>query len=81
MAGLPLERFDPVPLDELVAEAELLTRFDRKYLVPVDVAAALLDRIDARSRVLEIGSPRSAAAGASSSARAATSTRATRSWS
>lgn len=54
MAGLPLERFDPVPLDELVAEAELLTRFDRKYLVPVDVAAAILDRIDARSRVLEI---------------------------
>ena len=39
-AALALEAlaFDPISLDELVREAELLARVDRKYLLPVDVA-------------------------------------------
>ncbi|CAG7606771.1 polyphosphate polymerase domain-containing protein [Leucobacter soli] len=55
---LPLGGFAPVGLDELVSEAELLTRVDRKYLVPIEEAAAILSRIDPRSRVLEIGGSR-----------------------
>lgn len=51
---LHLDRLEPVSLDELVAEAELLTRVDRKYLVPVGVAAEILDRVAERSRVLEL---------------------------
>jgi hypothetical protein len=49
-----LDRFGAVSLDDIVARAELLTRVDRKYLVPVADAAAILNRIDPRSRVLEI---------------------------
>lgn len=55
---LSLHDFAPVGLDELVAEAELMTRVDRKYLVPADDAAAILDLIDRRTRVLEIGGRR-----------------------
>lgn len=51
---LPIQDFSPVSLDELVREAELLTRFDRKYLLPAESAAALLGDLDPRSRVLEI---------------------------
>ncbi|MFV0435437.1 MAG: polyphosphate polymerase domain-containing protein [Leucobacter sp.] len=58
MNGMPLHRFAPVGLDELVAEAELLTRIDRKYLVPVHGAPALLDSLDPRTRVLEIDGQR-----------------------
>ncbi|TDP93205.1 VTC domain-containing protein [Leucobacter luti] len=49
-----LARLAPISLDELVSEAELLTRVDRKYLIPVATATALLERIDSRARVLEI---------------------------
>lgn len=52
--ALPIERFAPVTLDELNAEAELLTRIDRKYLVPAAEAAEILDRLDPLSRVLTI---------------------------
>ena len=34
MTALPLARFDAVSLDDLVADAALLTRVDRKYIVP-----------------------------------------------
>ena len=55
---LPLERFAAVSLDEIVAEAALLTRVDRKYLVPRDAAHAILARTDPAARVLEIAGRR-----------------------
>ncbi len=54
MTTLPLGRFAPVTLPELLAEAELLTRFDRKYLLDRQQAAGLLLEFDAGTRVLEI---------------------------
>lgn len=55
---IPLSRFAPVSLDELVAEAALLTRVDRKYLVPRETAEAILSRADPATRVLEIAGQR-----------------------
>ncbi|WP_449283463.1 polyphosphate polymerase domain-containing protein [Leucobacter sp.] len=55
---IPLERFAPVSLDEIVSEAALLTRVDRKYLVPRDAADAILSRTDPDVRVLEIAGRR-----------------------
>ncbi|WP_127473197.1 polyphosphate polymerase domain-containing protein [Microbacterium sulfonylureivorans] len=49
-----LDRFDGVGLDELVAEASLLTRLDRKYVVPAADVDRVLSRLDERTRVLEI---------------------------
>ena len=49
-----LSRLPSVGLAELDAQAALLTRRDRKYIVPVAVAAQLLDALDADARVLEI---------------------------
>lgn len=49
-----LGRFAPIALDELVSEAELLTRVDRKYLVPVAEAVAILHELDPHCRVLDI---------------------------
>jgi len=46
--------FAPVPLEELVSEAALLTRVDRKYLLPEDHAAELLTLLSEGTRVLEI---------------------------
>lgn len=48
----------PVTLDELDAIASLQTRVDRKYLVPADVAAQLVDRLSEAPRVLEIAGVR-----------------------
>ncbi len=53
-----LDRFAPVTLDEMVAEAELLARVDRKYVVPEDELAAILGQVDDRTRALEIGGAR-----------------------
>lgn len=53
-APLPLAGYAAVSLDELVSEASLMTRVDRKYLVPLAVADAALHLLDPRSRVLEI---------------------------
>lgn len=52
-----------VGLDELVGTAALLTRVDRKYVLPVDDAAAVLDALSrtTAARVLEIDGARSAA--------------------
>jgi len=53
-----LNRFEPVGLDELVAEASLLTRVDRKYVVERRLLSDLLDEMDAATRVLEIDGAR-----------------------
>lgn len=47
-------RLQPVALDELTARAGLLTRYDRKYLVPADELDDLLARLEPGARVLEI---------------------------
>jgi hypothetical protein len=44
----------PISLAELVKEAELLTRIDRKYLVPLTDLPAILNGLPAGTRVLEI---------------------------
>jgi len=54
----PLGRFDPVTLDGLVAEASLLTRVDRKYVVPRDGLDAVIAALDPGTRVLEIDGAR-----------------------
>ncbi|WP_243075491.1 VTC domain-containing protein [Microbacterium sp. SS28] len=58
MTALPLEGFGPVTLDELVTDAALLTRVDRKYIVPARDAARLLAALDPATRVLEIDGSR-----------------------
>jgi hypothetical protein len=48
-----------IGLDELMERAALQTRMDRKYLLPVDTADALLAGLEpAEARILEIGSVR-----------------------
>ena len=56
-----LDELPPVSLEELVATAALLTRVDRKYVLPPAVAAALLTRLatEEAARVLAIGAQRS----------------------
>lgn len=53
-----LARFAAIGLDDLVAEAELLTRVDRKYVVERSELDSILDRLDAETRVLEIDGAR-----------------------
>ena len=53
-----LHRFDPISLEELVADAGLMTRLDRKYLVSMHDVEPLLNGISAATRVLEIGGER-----------------------
>jgi hypothetical protein len=43
-----------ISLDRLVASAELLTRVDRKYLLPAALLPELLDRLPPDARALEI---------------------------
>ena len=54
MTTLPIARFAPVALPDLLAEAELLTRFDRKYLLDRQQAESLLSEFDPGTRVLAI---------------------------
>jgi len=54
LLGAALEALPPIGLDELVARASLQTRVDRKYVLPVDMVNALLGRLPAGTRVLEI---------------------------
>lgn len=54
-------RFDAITLDDLVSEAALLTRIDRKYLVPADALGPVLAGIDDAARVLEIDGSRGSA--------------------
>jgi hypothetical protein len=53
-----LDRFDAVALDALVAEASLLTRVDRKYVVPQADLERVIAALDPRTRVLEIDGAR-----------------------
>ncbi|MFT4288325.1 polyphosphate polymerase domain-containing protein [Nocardioides sp.] len=53
-----LDRLAPVALEDLVEEASLLARVDRKYVVPVAEAWSLLDAVPPGTRVLEIGGDR-----------------------
>lgn len=54
MTTLPTDRFAPITLPDLLAEAELLTRFDRKYLLVRQQAETLLTEFDPGTRVLTI---------------------------
>lgn len=51
-------RFDPIGLDDLVAEAELLTRVDRKYLVTAEDAVRVFAGLAPSTRVLEVAGDR-----------------------
>jgi len=53
-----LGRFDPVTLDGLVAEASLLTRVDRKYVLPRAGLDAVIGALDPHTKVLEIDGAR-----------------------
>ncbi len=54
MTLLPIDDFSPITLAELLGEAELLSRVDRKYLLDDRQAAALLRGLDVRTRVLTV---------------------------
>ncbi|WP_238402372.1 VTC domain-containing protein [Cellulomonas sp. H30R-01] len=56
-----LHRLTPVTLDELLADAALQTRVDRKYVLPVSALDLLLDELDPATRVLEIDGRRTSA--------------------
>ncbi|QNN51473.1 VTC domain-containing protein [Nocardioides mesophilus] len=51
---IDLSQLTPVSLAEVVAEAAALTRVDRKYVVPVEVAQQVVDRLGSH-RVLTFG--------------------------
>ena len=51
-------RMRPVSLEEVLAIAELQTRFDRKYVVPLDTFATVLDEMGDQLSVLQIGDRR-----------------------
>ncbi|MFF2371532.1 polyphosphate polymerase domain-containing protein [Agromyces sp. NPDC058110] len=55
-----LSALDPIGLDELNASAELLTRVDRKYMLPAAALPTLLDRLPDGTLALEIAGARSA---------------------
>lgn len=49
-----LNELPPIELAELTERAALQTRVDRKYLLPVDEVANILDQLDPETRVLAI---------------------------
>ncbi|MFD5599397.1 polyphosphate polymerase domain-containing protein [Leucobacter sp. NPDC058333] len=51
--------FNAVELEELVTDAALLTRVDRKYVVPASDAAHIVGMVDPDTRVLDIDGERS----------------------
>ena len=51
-------RFDSITLDDMNAEARMMTRVDRKYLLHTDELRAFLDEVPADTRVLEINGKR-----------------------
>ncbi|GAA1851485.1 polyphosphate polymerase domain-containing protein [Microbacterium koreense] len=53
-----LDRFAPISLDDLVADAALLTRIDRKYVIDRGDLDAILTSLDPATRVLEIDGAR-----------------------
>jgi hypothetical protein len=50
-----LDALPPVQLTELLDRAALQTRVDRKYLLPLDAAAAMVDGLRGSAQVLQIG--------------------------
>ena len=57
LAG-PVAQLVPIGLDEQVERAELLTRVDRKYVVPLPDVATLVRTLPPGAQVLEIGTRR-----------------------
>lgn len=57
-AAQELGRIAAITLDELVDHAALLSRVDRKYVVPVSAVPALLGAVPGSTRVLEIDGAR-----------------------
>ncbi|MEQ6902495.1 polyphosphate polymerase domain-containing protein [Nocardioides sp. YIM 152588] len=55
----PVNALEPIALDDLVATAALLTRVDRKYVVPLATLDAILAELPAGARALEIDGSRS----------------------
>ncbi|WP_040166517.1 polyphosphate polymerase domain-containing protein [Microbacterium gorillae] len=53
-----LAHLEPITLDELILEAALLTRVDRKYVVPRSALPTLLAAVPEDTRVLEIDGSR-----------------------
>ncbi len=53
-----VDLLEPIGLDELMAHAALQTRVDRKYLVPPDVVAKIVDELSGTVRVLEMSDNR-----------------------
>lgn len=51
-------RLEPISLADLSERADLQTRVDRKYVLPLADAQALLDRLDLSTQVLEIDGER-----------------------
>lgn len=58
LATTALDLLAPIGLDALVAEAGLLARVDRKYVLPVSEADALMTLVPASTRVLDIAGQR-----------------------
>ncbi|WP_329338893.1 VTC domain-containing protein [Streptomyces sp. NBC_01352] len=56
--GTAVDRLRPITLDELLARAELLTRVDRKYVLPVVDLPFVFGGLDEDVRVLELGGER-----------------------
>lgn len=52
-ALISYDRFAAISLDQLIAEAALQTRVDRKYVLPQDAAARVVDAFDADIRILD----------------------------
>ena len=58
MMALPLDRLTPVPLADMLAEAPLMTRTDRKYVLTRQSCALWLGALPATTRILDIDGTR-----------------------
>jgi len=55
---VPTDGLPPITLDELVERASLMTRVDRKYILPPEELPHLVDALAAEARVLETAGAR-----------------------
>jgi hypothetical protein len=53
-----LHQFSPIALPDLIEQAALQTRVDRKYIVPANALATVLAKLDDATRVLDIDGSR-----------------------